>query len=419
MPPTKQYRRYLEPGEPCRIPKQTAHYQRKIQGQQHDEDDESADLSENEHESVVSASNVADSAPSDPAHADLASSPSVSNASPPESDRDEYFDSDHMDESDSSAHCDADEDCASLEDCELRDYMEKCSAQTLPNQAITKAQALLLILTYVVHSGLSWSQMEGLLVLVNTLCSTEVIPQSKYMFRKLWKDKMQSVGMHFFCTTCLAYLGVKNATHASQGFTCTPCQASFTPQQLTKKGSFFLIFDLRRQLYDKIGLHAEELYNSLKHLSSTAYGVYTDITNGWMYTSIRSQLNMKWCDVTVSINTDGSPVFKSSKSRVWPIQLLINELPFDVRFHNVIIGALWFAKRHPPALLFMKTFVDAFNKVGSNTWQHAGQTVVSRVYATCCCVDSPARAALLRMKQFNGYFGCPWCLEEGTIIDGK
>ncbi|XP_064457732.1 uncharacterized protein LOC135368420 [Ornithodoros turicata] len=103
---------------------------------------------------------------------------------------------------------------------------------------------------------------------------------------------------------------------------------------------------------------------------------------------------------------------------MWPIQLLLNELPFDIRFHELIVGALWFGIQHPPAHLFIKTFVDAFNNIGSIPWQHAGRTMMSHVYAVCCCVDSAARAALLNMKQFNGYFGCSWCLEEGTVVDG-
>ncbi|XP_075749313.1 uncharacterized protein LOC142814438 [Rhipicephalus microplus] len=30
-----------------------------------------------------------------------------------------------------------------------------------------------------------------------------------------------------------------------------------------------------------------------------------------------------------------------------------------------------------------------------------------------------ARALVLNMKQFNGYYGCSWCLEKGTCVDGS
>ncbi|KAK8765312.1 hypothetical protein V5799_032079 [Amblyomma americanum] len=114
MPPKKRYRRYLEPGEPCRIPKQTVHNQRMRQGQQHHEDDGSTDSSENERES---ASNGTSSGPHDPAH--LTSSANVT-SSPSQNYRDEYFD---CDETSEQSEAEA-EDSAGLENDEVKDYFE-------------------------------------------------------------------------------------------------------------------------------------------------------------------------------------------------------------------------------------------------------------------------------------------------------
>ncbi|XP_058802739.1 uncharacterized protein LOC131670810 [Phymastichus coffea] len=38
------------------------------------------------------------------------------------------------------------------------------------------------------------------------------------------------------------------------------------------------------------------------------------------------------------------------------------------------------------------------------------------VYALCCCVDSVARAPMQGLVQFNGYYGCNWCLHPGSLI---
>ena len=35
-----------------------------------------------------------------------------------------------------------------------------------------------------------------------------------------------------------------------------------------------------------------------------------------------------------------------------------------------------------------------------------------------CSVDLPARAMVLHMKQWNGAYGCAYCDDEGTCIDG-
>ena len=49
-------------------------------------------------------------------------------------------------------------------------------------------------------------------------------------------------------------------------------------------------------------------------------------------------------NVSFSINTDGIPVFKSSKMALWPIFLMINELPFKQRKlpENMLQAGLWF-----------------------------------------------------------------------------
>lgn len=36
--------------------------------------------------------------------------------------------------------------------------------------------------------------------------------------------------------------------------------------------------------------------------------------------------------VTLTFNTDGIPVFKSSKYAFWPMFLVVNELPYKMRF---------------------------------------------------------------------------------------
>lgn len=46
------------------------------------------------------------------------------------------------------------EDC-SVDDADIKEFLEEFSNEMLPNQATTKAQAILLILTYAVTAGLS------------------------------------------------------------------------------------------------------------------------------------------------------------------------------------------------------------------------------------------------------------------------
>lgn len=61
--------------------------------------------------------------------------------------------------------------------------------------------------------------------------------------------------------------------------------------------------------------------------------------------------------LTATFNSDGSPVFKSSKVSVWPIQMIINELPFVQKTSKTINCGLWFGKDKPDMNIFLKPYI--------------------------------------------------------------
>lgn len=75
-----------------------------------------------------------------------------------------------------------------------------------------------------------------------------------------------------------------------------------------------------------------EILSSQYHLHKHFDGVYEDICDGAVYqklvaTGFLSQLT----NLSLMLNTDGVPVFKSSSFSFWPLHLVINELPFGMR----------------------------------------------------------------------------------------
>ncbi|KAL1483029.1 hypothetical protein MTO96_033405 [Rhipicephalus appendiculatus] len=151
---------------------------------------------------------------------------------------------------------------------------------------------------------------------------------------------------------------------------------------------------------------------------SSDIGAYSDISDGLLYHNVMKQLKMTSSDITLSFNTYGAPVFDSSKSSIWPEQVMINELPALTRWQNVMISGVWFSSAHPPMHLSMKRFVEEINEIGKLVWTNSGNVIQSAVHALVGCEDSPARTQVLNSKQFNGYYGCSWCLEQGATIDG-
>ncbi|XP_037525496.1 uncharacterized protein LOC119402423 [Rhipicephalus sanguineus] len=51
-------------------------------------------------------------------------------------------------------------------------------------------------------------------------------------------------------------------------------------------------------------------------------------------------------------------------------------------------------------------------------WTCDGETFHSKVYCFTAVADAPARALMQNTVQYNGYFGCGWCLHPGKCIEG-
>ena len=67
------------------------------------------------------------------------------------------------------------------------------------------------------------------------------------------------------------------------------------------------------------------------HLSQAANNEYSDVICGDLYKDLSSRGIFDGKYVTMTMNTDGIPVFHSSGYSFWPIYLTINEIPFKLR----------------------------------------------------------------------------------------
>ena len=75
-----------------------------------------------------------------------------------------------------------------------------------------------------------------------------------------------------------------------------------------------------------------------KHRAQATRGVYTDICDGSVYQQlILNKHTDSPSNISVIFNTDGFPVFRSSGFAFWPLYLLINELPYQMRYEIIII----------------------------------------------------------------------------------
>ncbi|XP_049268738.1 uncharacterized protein LOC119382286 [Rhipicephalus sanguineus] len=292
-----------------------------------------------------------------------------------------------------------------------KDDWSTLSQATLPNSVLTVAEALLSILTFCISAGLNWSQMEDLVKLVNFLLGETVIPCSRHLLKKMWETS-DTVCHHFFCSSCKTYAGKR----AAQDITCSNCSENVCLSNF-KKSNFFSTLSVKKQLEDLLMSKsvAQALFDQLSSPGSASC-LLRDITDGTLLKKCRK--HSEWADITITVNTDGARVFNSSKDSLWPIQLVVNELPVLLRWSNVLLGGVWFGRGHPDMQLFFGTFVKELNEMGAVVWRCGSRIMKSVVRVACVCVDAPARALVLHMKQFNGHYGCSFCLERGTFLHG-
>ena len=64
------------------------------------------------------------------------------------------------------------------------------------------------------------------------------------------------------------------------------------------------------------------------------------------------------------LSTDGISLFKSSPADLWPVYLVILNLPPDVRMNaqNVVLAGLWYGSKKPPMNLLLEPIMEKLRR---------------------------------------------------------
>ena len=120
--------------------------------------------------------------------------------------------------------------------------------------------------------------------------------------------------------------------------------------------------------------------------------------------------------VTLTMNTDGVPLYNSSSVSLWPVFCSINELPPAERFltQNLVIWGLWQGKGKPNFKTYLQPLVDELNKLqeGVIVGQHEVKAIL-----TCCTMDLQAKAQVMEMSPHNGQYACITCEVQGSVFE--
>lgn len=189
------------------------------------------------------------------------------------------------------------------------------------------------------------------------------------MFRKLWCSRTSAVARKYlYCENCTRLL---ESSATAPGLACAACNLSYNQEMVLKAGSYFTILDVSEQLKHVISKEKKELSENMEKIEeSLSSPEVTDVTTASNYRCLRQDGVIKKGNLILIINTDGSPLFKSSRSSIWPNQFSISQLPMQKRFTSTTLAGLWFGRKHPNMSVFMSTFAESVVSVSPIEWSY-------------------------------------------------
>ena len=117
--------------------------------------------------------------------------------------------------------------------------------------------------------------------------------------------------------------------------------------------------------------------------------------------------------VSLQINVDGLPPFKSNTNAFWPILCSVPEVP-----GSIFIAGIYYGSNKPlHSNDLLNDFVDELKTLLSSGIVFENGIVDVTVNGFCC--DTPARAFVKCTKSHTGYFGCDRCDQKGQFLNNR
>lgn len=291
----------------------------------------------------------------------------------------------------------------------------------IPNVTLTKFEILVTIFHYSVRFGLSDVAVKALIAQLNLILGVEIIPASNYIFNKIFFSTYTK-NIHLYCPKCLLYLGKKEDCEEIQ---VCPADDCFTPvdAKSSNNGNFFISISIADQIKEKLlNGHGDNLISYRQRRIADDRDVFDCINFQTLERKVADQSDSF---LTLTMETDGAPVFENSRNSVWPNQFYINEVDPKERFapYNVLLSAVWFGRSEPSMSTYLTPTIEELQRLASEgiTWyrETVGREEVTKVYCLNVSLDTIAKPKVMKMIQFNGFDGCYLCTHPGDPYENS
>lgn len=183
-----------------------------------------------------------------------------------------------------------------------------------------------------------------------------------------------------------------------------------------RKNNYFIYLPIKQQIQHTLDKHLD----AILHLADQERkdGELHDVFDSNVFKNVSKNYDSEIL-LPLTLNLDGAKIFNSSKTTLWPIQVVQNYLPANIRFRpeNILIVGLFCGPKKPDIPIIMAPFAQEMKILKQNGIFVHHKSKLHHFIPTVmfCSCDLPCRAEVQNCKPM-GYFGCPYCLQEGESV---
>lgn len=292
---------------------------------------------------------------------------------------------------------------------------------------ITVNDVVQMIVAFGVRFGSTHEQRDNLFEMFKICASSKFqhIKLSNYKISKICDPPPDKIVYHFYCEQCSQKKEVLQSCIKSKikdsKVICSSCKKTHIIG--LSNPNYFLSVDIEYQLQllfqekEVAEILIRKLTNDVVESSDS---VIRDVDDSILHKAlVKSDNNI----LTLTISTDGAPLFKMSKRSFWPYQLILNFLPPRLRFKYVLLAGIMIVNKEPnPDLLNL--FVNELNNRTRHLYseglklklQNDDREIIVKFAPLCVVADSAARPVLQNRIKYNGYFSCCYCYHNGYYV---
>lgn len=266
--------------------------------------------------------------------------------------------------------------------------------------------------------GISGRAISAILKAINTYIA-EAVPATIHRVThdiSQYIRKSSSVTISF-CRRCNFPIKHSALTNKTRQLTC-PLPNCAQKNDLSAKDNILVYTSIREQIcqiFQKkphLLTHLQTVFSqrqrNISQLNSSAIAPVQSI----ICTRLRTPSFL-----TMNLFFDGMAIFSSSQRGLYSFQLLLNELPYGARMSNIMLCGLYCGSCKPPHTI-LKELIAEIRDLAVHGVKLTDSFNNIPVFLVRVTADAVARPFLQGLQQFNGEFGCTWCVQPCETVPG-